>query len=71
MCQLFLIKMGNKMYYQGAHRISLFDFLERNLDKVLHDRMMNKLKASKTLGILSKTLKLAQMDNGDYFQSGL
>ena len=32
---------------------------------------MNKLKASKTLDILYKTLKLAKMDNGDYFKSGL
>ena len=44
---------------------------KETFDKVLHDRMMNKLKASKTQGILSKTLKLAQMDNGDYFQRGL
>ena len=28
--------------------------------------MMNKLKASETLGILSKTLQLAKIDNGDY-----
>lgn len=60
------------MFYESAHRISPFDFLEKKtFDKISHDRMMNKLKASKTLGILSKTRKQAKRDNGDYFKSGL